>query len=32
MTLGNTQYNVQISRFLNPTDPEDEGKTYDVLA
>src|SRR5947207_2467074 len=25
VTLGNTQYDVQISRYLNPNDPEDEG-------
>src|SRR5438046_7074272 len=25
VTLGNLQYNVQVSRYLNPSDPEDEG-------
>src|SRR5436190_1640636 len=24
VTLGNTEYSVQISRYLNPSDPEDE--------
>src|SRR5256885_14148700 len=25
VTLGNLQYNVQVSRYLNPSDPEDQG-------